>query len=262
MLIPVQWFSNKCINIKQVASCTLSFVLVVTPAAIADYTPGSGQKPVDPDSQSSGGTTRGCSGGEMPLTVLASQNAVGRTSSQHPTFAWFVPDDSASRPIEFTIYEWVRGGRPTEVRRVSLQSLPGVMALSPFSQNELGLELGKEYRWQVILHCDPDNPSTALVSEASIEIVELPAAVQTQLNGTADRAEKAEIYAEAGLWYDALAEALSLAEPSKLGEMGSMLLNDLVEWESSTTTPELSPQQQEAIAEQIETLEKIADLAR
>jgi hypothetical protein len=247
MMIPFQWFFNKRLNIKQVMSCTLSLALIVTPAAFADYTPGD-QKPVDPDSQSDGGTTRGCSGGELPLTVLASQSYVGRTSSQHPTLAWFVPADSASKRVELTIYEWVRGGRPTEVRKVSLQSSPGIMALSPFSENELGLELGKEYRWQVILHCDPDNPSTALVAAASIEVVALSSEVQSQLNGAVNGVEKTKLYAEAGLWYDALAEALDLAEPSTLGEVGSALLNDLAQWEGS--------------AQQSENLEQIADIAR
>jgi hypothetical protein len=70
----------------------------------------------------------------MPLTVLASRNYVGRTISRHPTFAWFVPNDSASKPIKFTIYEWVPGGKPKEVRKMSLQSSPGIMKLSPFSR--------------------------------------------------------------------------------------------------------------------------------
>ena len=198
----------------------------------------------------------------MPLTVLASQNYVGRTISQHPTFAWFVPRDSASKSMQFTIYEWVPGGKPKEVRKMSLQSSPGIMKLSPFSDSELGLQLGKEYLWQVVIHCDPDNPSGDLVSEANIEVVGIPAAVQSELNTAVNSAQKANIYAQAGLWYNALGEALKLAEPSKLGEVGSTLLNELAQSEAPKTTPELTQKEGDAIAKQIENLKQIANKAR
>jgi hypothetical protein len=260
-MIPIQWFLNKRINIKLVTSCALSLALIVTPAALANYTPGE-QKPVPPERRSDGGTTRGCSGGGMPLTVLASRNYVGRTISRHPTFAWFVPRDSASKPMQFTIYEWVPGGKPKEVRKMSLQSSPGIMKLSPFSDSELGLQPGKEYFWQVVIHCDPDNPSGDLVGEASIEVVAMPPAVQSKLNRAVNSVEKANIYAEAGLWYNALDEALKLAQASKLGEVGSTLLNDLAKWEAPKTTPELSPKERDAIAKWIENLRQIADSVR
>jgi len=198
----------------------------------------------------------------MPLTVLASRNYVGRTISQHPTFAWFVPGDSTSKPMQFTIYEWVPGGKPKEVRKMSLQSSPGIMKLSPFSENEPGLQSGKEYSWQVVIHCDPDNPSGALVSEASIEVVEMSPAVQSKLNKAVNSAEKANIYAQAGLWYNALDEALKLAQASKLGEVGSTLLNDLAQSEAPQTTPELPSEEREATAKWIENLKQIADSAR
>jgi hypothetical protein len=257
MMIPIHWFLNKRINIKLVTSCALSLALIVTPVALADYAPGD-QKPVPSDRRSDGGTTRGCSGGGMPLTVLASRNYVGRTIFRHPTFAWFVPGDSASKPMQFTIYEWVPGGKPKEVRKMSLPSSLGIMKLSPFSENEPGLQPGKEYLWQVVIHCDPDNPSGDLVSEASIEVVGIPAAVQSKLNKAVNSVEKANIYAEAGLWYDALDEALKLAKPAKLGEVGSTLLNELAQSEAPKTTPELPAKEQNAI----ENLKQIADSAR
>ncbi|HEY9796121.1 MAG TPA: DUF928 domain-containing protein [Leptolyngbyaceae cyanobacterium] len=260
-MISIQGLLNKRINIKRVTSCALSLALIVTPAALADYVPGD-QKPVPPERISDGGTTRGCSGGGMPLTVLASRNYVGRTISQHPTFAWFVPGDSASKSMQFTIYEWVPGGKAKEVRKMSLQSSLGIMKLSPFSENEQGLQPGKEYSWQVVIHCDPDNRSGALVSEASIEVVGMPATLQSKLNKAVNSAEKANIYAQAGLWYNALDEALKLAQASKLGEVGSTLLNDLAQSEAPQTTPELPPEEREAIAKQIQTLKQIAQSAR
>jgi hypothetical protein len=261
MINPIQWSLNKRINIKLATICVLSLLLIVTPAVLAGYVPGD-RKPVPPERRSDGGTTRGCSGGGMPLTVLASVNYVGRTISRHPTFAWFVPGDSTSKPIKFTIYEWVPGAKPKQVHQISLQSSPGIMKLSPFSNSELELQQEKQYLWQVVINCDPDNPSGDLVSEANIEVVAMPAAVQSKLNKAVNSVEKANIYAEAGLWYNALDEALKLAQASKLGEMGSTLLKDLAQSEASKTTSELSPKERDARAKQIETLKQIADTAR
>lgn len=261
MMIPIQLFL-KGINIKLITICALSLTLIVTPTVLAAYEPGD-QKPVPKDRRSDSGTTRGCSGGNMPLTALASRKYVGRTVSGHPTLAWFVPRDSAAKPIEFTLYEWVPGGKPQEVRKMSLQSSPGVMKLSPFSENEPGLQPGKEYLWQVVIHCDPDNPSGDLVSEASLEVVGMPATtVQSELNKATTSGEKASIYAQAGLWYDALSEALKLAEALKLGNLGSTLVNDLAKSEALKTPQELPPKEREAIEKQVENLQQIARSAR
>jgi hypothetical protein len=51
MMIPIQWFLNKRINLKLVTSCALSLALIITPAALADYVPGD-QKPVPSDQRS------------------------------------------------------------------------------------------------------------------------------------------------------------------------------------------------------------------
>ncbi len=90
----------------------------------------------------------------------------------------------------------------------------------------------------------------------------MPAAMQNKLNTAANSVEKANIYAEAGLWYNALDEALKLTQASKLGEVGSTLLNDLAQLEAPGTTPELPPKEQDAIAKWIENLKQIANSAR
>ncbi|NJS12659.1 MAG: DUF928 domain-containing protein, partial [Microcoleus sp. CSU_2_2] len=100
------------------------------------------------------------------------------------------------------------------------------------------------------------------ISEENIEVIAMPAAVQSKLNKAVNSVEKANIYAGAGLWYNALDEALKLAPASKLGEVGSTQLKDLAMSEASKTTSELSPKERDAIAKQIENLKQIADRTR
>ncbi len=260
-MILVQWLLNKRTNIKLVVSCTISLGLFITPSVLAAYDPGA-QKPVPDDRKSDAGTTRGCFEGDQPLTILASRNYVGRTASLHPTFAWFVSRNSTAKPIKFIIYESVPNGKPKKVREISLRSSPEIMEVSPFSENEPGLQAGKQYLWQVIIQCDPDNPSGDSASEARVEVVGMPASVQSKLDKATNGVEKANIYAQEGLWYDALGEALKLAKASNLGAVGSTLLNDLAQSEAPKNMPELTPKEQGAIKERIETLKQIANSTR
>ena len=78
------------------------------------------------------------------------------------------------------------------------------------------------------------------------------------MNKAVYSAQKANIYADADLWYNALDEALKLAQASKLGEVGSTLVNDLAKSEAAKTTQELSAKEEDAITKQIENLKQIA----
>lgn len=254
----VQWLINKRISIPRVASYVLSLALVVTPAALASYVPPPDQKPPGSDTHTRSATTRGCNTEEMSLTLLAPRNHVGQTISQRPTFAWFFPD-SGSFEVKFAIYELVPGGNLKEIHTSSFQSSSGIMKLAPFSKDELGLEVGKDYFWQIVVFCEPGKPSIAFADRARIKVVEMPPALPSQLDKAATSAKKANIYAEAGLWYDALGEALNLAEASQLGELGSALLEDLARWEASQTPSELTREEQEKIEQHIEQLKQIAN---
>jgi hypothetical protein len=243
-MVFIQWFLKK--NFKLVISAILGLGLIVTPLAQAAYIPRN-QKPAPKSRRSDAGTTRGCTGGMLPLTVLASRNYVGKTTSQQPTFIWFVPSDSGSKSMQFALYEQVLNGRPKAIQKLSLQSVPGIMKVMP----QLTLQPGKDYFWQVVIQCDPDNPSGDLVSEGNIEMVTLPSVVQIQLNRAKTPAERANLYAEAGIWYDAFSEALKPTEASKLGALGSTLLNDLAQSEAL-----------ESNAKQTTTLKQIATSSR
>lgn len=236
MMVPLQWFVNKRIDITLVTSCVLSVALVTTPVALAQYKPLNPSPAPVPVGGQGGRRGGGCDGGDMPLTVLASRKYVAQTVSRHPTFAWFVPD---SRPfdMEFTIAEMAPGGKKgKEVLSLSLQSSQGIMKLSPFSSDAPGLEVGKVYFWQVAILCNSDTSENAIVDGASIEVVEIPTTVQNNLNQAADSFDQVNIYGKAGLWYDALSEALKVAKASKLGEVGSSLLKDLAHWEAPEAT--------------------------
>lgn len=237
MMAQILRLLSKRINSKLVASCVTSLLLAVTQAALAEYKQPPEQR--SPSGYSQSTATRGMcdrSGEGPPLTVLAPHKHVGQTATVRPTFAWFVPN-SRPLPMEFTLREYVPGSKPklAQKMKVSLQSTPGIMKLT-LPSDEPGLVMGKRYIWQVAISCDRNKPSKDLVANAEIEVVEMSPALKRQLSTTMDRLKMADFYASAGLWYDALREALGPAEDSRLREVASTLLEDLANLEQPERT--------------------------
>lgn len=230
MIIQILWLLNKRIYSRLLTSCVLSLSLAVTPA-VAEYEPPADQR--SPSGYTSTtGSRGGCEASEgTPLTLLAPQRHIGQTASTHPTFAWFIPD---SRPfaMEFTLYEYGSDSRPKLAHKLELKSSPGIMKLS-LPQNKPGLVRGQRYLWQVAILCDPNYPSSDLVAKAEIEVVEMPPSLNRTLFTKMADHEMADLYAKAGLWYDALSEALGPAEDSRLRKVASTLLEDIAKLEES-----------------------------
>ena len=59
------------------------------------------------------------------------------------------------------------------------------------------------YQWFVTLVLDPNQRSKDIIAGGTIERIEFPAALRGKL-AQAGKAKAPHIYAEAGLWYDAL----------------------------------------------------------
>jgi hypothetical protein len=163
--------------------------------------------------RSSGG--RGCGSSTLPaanvpaLILLTPNGQSGQTVSTRPTFAWFVRD-AAPVPLEFRLYEQ-DGDRFVLVQAIKddrLRSAPGIMVLSAASGLP-ELTVGKRYRWQVELVCNPSRPSSNLFAAATIEVVPLQAGLKTQLARSRDYLDRAQLYAQANLWYDVLKTAFT-----------------------------------------------------
>ncbi|HEY9897268.1 MAG TPA: DUF928 domain-containing protein [Candidatus Sericytochromatia bacterium] len=166
-----------------------------------------------PSGRSSGG--RGCGSSTLPaanvpaLILITPEGQSGQTVSTRPTFAWFVRD-AAPVPLEFRLYEQ-DGDRFVLVQAIKddrLRSAPGIMVLSA-DDGLPELTVGKRYRWQVELVCNPSRPSSNLFAEATMEVVPLQAGLKTQLARSRDQLDRAKLYAQANLWYDVLKTAFT-----------------------------------------------------
>jgi hypothetical protein len=192
-----------------IASLMLSVSLSIAPVALAKYTP-----PPNPSKPKETGTntTRGgsCEGDSSAvLTALVPFSHMGQTISGHPTFTWFVPDRT-SRPLQFRLF--TRSGQL--LYKTEMESQPGIMSVA-LPSNLSQLSIGQSYQWQVVLVCDPNVPSRNVVAAAEIQVVAPVASLQSQLAAAQTPQQRIDLYAQAGLWYDAIAEARKVSETSQ-----------------------------------------------
>ena len=96
------------------------------------------------------------------------------------------------------------------------------------------------YLWQVALLCDPGNPSKDKLAKAMIEVVATPPSLKVALAQTFDPLKRAALYAQAGLWYDALAEALAAGSGTQAVWLD--LVEDLSRLEASSSGVEAHKQ--------------------
>jgi Domain of Unknown Function (DUF928) len=214
-------------------SCVLSMILISTPIAFAAYTPRNPSAPRTPTTTT--GTRGGCPNNqEITLTALAPQSHVGQTISTHPTVAWFIPS-APSLPMEFRLYQYDSDAAQQLIYRSEIQSTSGIMSWS-LPTSEPPLEIGQRYRWQVILFCDPNRPSSALVADAELEVVVPDSTLEQDLVVAVDRPARAELYAKEGLWYDAFNETLNVSNDTNLETIRLGLLESLVSLERTSNS--------------------------
>ncbi len=155
------------------------------------------------------GGTRGYSDKLTFLSVLAPDH-MGRTVQEQPSLYWFI-SELASDPIELTVIEDLAIKPLLEIRLVSPKK-PGIQCIR-LADHGLRLQQNVPYRWFVALVLDPDRRSKDILGGGFIEYVEFPKALRIKL-GEADRARTPHIFAEAGIWYDALAAISDLINSS------------------------------------------------
>ena len=195
------------------------------PLLMASYSCQNCSRPQGP--VTSGGIRGSCSANNSaPLTPLAPEVHIGRTTSSHPTFAWYIPDTEPF-PIEFNLYALEANGEFRLVHSAPLTSNFRLMSHT-LPASEPALQTGQRYLWQVLLICDPNLPSSAIDIEAFVDVVAPESA-------TVDETMGATQLAEQGFWYDAMTEAI--AEPSDTAWL--TLLDDLaqVELEAGESPP-------------------------
>ena len=166
----------------------------------------------------------GCaSSNQLSLTALVPKTKVGRTVSDYPTFFFYLPPTEAQL-AEFILLD--RSGNQIYKESLTISNLSGTIGISiPANKNVPPLEAGKSYTWNFTVICDPQDRSDDQREIGTVRRVELSTDILRQLE-KADPRQKTFIYAENGIWQDALS---NLAAARRAQPDDAVLKTD---WES------------------------------
>ena len=155
------------------------------------------------------GGTRGTRA-ELPYLCLLVPDHVGLTTQAQPLLYYFISHPTQC-PMEFTLIE-SNGVYPLVETRIGSPKEPGVHVIRLAGYN-INLEKNKKYRWFIALVPDDQHRSKDLLASGAIELIALQDGLKKALQGAPER-EAPYLYAEAGIWYDALSAVSTLLERS------------------------------------------------
>lgn len=158
-----------------------------------------------------GGATRGSGKADFVLNVLA-PDQTGLTTQAQPILYWYASGPSATS-VEVTVIADV-AEKPLLSKDFALT--PAGMLSIDLSNYGITLKPDTDYEWFVSVVPDPEQRSKDVTSGGTIRRVAADPAVMAQLASASER-DVPRIYAEAGLWYDAI-EALSRLIERKPGD--------------------------------------------
>lgn len=146
------------------------------------------------------GGSRGSGDAAITLDVLA-PDEIGETTMEQPSLFWF-QSKPAQAKFELTLLQENKV-KPIVQVSVERSTKAGIQRLK-LSDHGAKLSPGVEYQWVVALVTDADNRSKDLVASGVIKRVEATADLKEKVS-KAGPASLASVYADAGIWYDALA---------------------------------------------------------
>jgi hypothetical protein len=134
------------------------------------------------------------------LYTLTPVTGKGLTTQAQPSLFTF---QSEGVPLEYRVTISEPGNAKPLFIYAASSSAAGIHRVD-LAEFNVTLKPGVDYEWNVALRADAKNRSTDLIAKGAIRRIEPEAALAQKLK-SAPQAEHASIYAEAGIWYDALA---------------------------------------------------------
>lgn len=150
----------------------------------------------------------------IPITLLAPSNHVGKTSAVAPTLAWFV---TATDPYRVRISLYILDADQSSELIHELEYIETSSGLVQYTvpTEQTTLQDGQRFFVELSIACKPEDDRFSPPFVAEVD-VELPSAALKMALMQADTpGQKAELFAKAGYWFDAVRELLLDANESQ-----------------------------------------------
>ena len=169
-----------------------------------------------------GGGSRGSRGSRgvedsTPVLSVLAPNHTGHTIYSQPTLYWSI-SKLIDKPIKLTMAytDFTLGMEPVIETEIKIPQDTGMQAIDLATINwkmkDKGLIPEMEYQWSVSIIMDEQQSSNDIVASGTIERVSQALAdkVADKIAKETDEKKQVAIYAENGMWYDAIAQLSKL----------------------------------------------------
>jgi len=141
-----------------------------------------------------------------PQIWALAPNHIGLTTREQPSLYWYATTSGTARVALVSV--GAQGMKMLLNESVAASTSPRIMRID-LARYGIRLQPGIEYQWTVALESDPRQRS----QRAAIERIAANPELTKRLDA-APRPRHAAVYAEAGIWYDAIASLGELIEQS------------------------------------------------
>ncbi len=147
-----------------------------------------------------GAATRGRGGAEAPLVLALAPDHLGLTVNAQPNLYWYLEKDSPIR-VDFTLIDEQSVNPLLEITMAG--PLRGGIHAVRLADHGLLLEPGRWYEWSVAVITGGRDPSQDRISRGFITRTSVSPDLPKELEERGP-AEAVNVFAEEGLWYDAI----------------------------------------------------------
>jgi hypothetical protein len=186
---------------------------------------------IRPSGNLTGGAARGgCradSTARVNVVALMPNTKIGLTVAQKPTFLFRVSKTSVQE-AQFNLLNET-GEKIIYTKTFPLTNTGDVISFT-LPNEAPALEVGKEYQWEIVVNCDPDDSSSNPRVRMAIKRVEPSATLASKLVQSQPN-ERPDLYAQEGIWVEALSTLAKLrmnnANDAELTEDWTSLLESV-----------------------------------
>ncbi len=154
---------------------------------------------------------RSCDSNGQQLTALLPKSQFGVTSAQYPTLFVYMPafgTETLPMPVEFVLE--AQDGQEVYKTTFKTSGIPGILTFGMPTRAGLSpLKVDQDYHWRFSVICNENERSQDIVVGGVVRRVELDSTLKERLM-VASPEEQVELYAEEGIWQDALLTLVQL----------------------------------------------------
>jgi hypothetical protein len=178
---------------------------------------------IRPSRRLEGGAARGGCGvdaaNKIQMKALQPDTNIGLTTAGKPTFFFQISPTSVEEG-KFLLLN-AKGNEIIYEKAFPLKKTGGVMSFT-LPDDADALEVGREYIWELVVNCDPEDQRGNPRVQGSIKRLPASQKLASDLAKVSLR-ERVALYAEAGYWYDSVK---TIADLRSTNPNDSTLIND------------------------------------